>query len=109
VRRIFGIGSVKITQQIDMIIMLEHWDQQKKYARMGIENEYMDILGNKITSVTIPVKPGRNLAIIIEVAAMNNRQKEMGYNSAQELLSRLGMVDDIPRPTGKYDDWGRYE
>lgn len=95
VRRIFGIGSVKVTQQIDVLIQMEQWDQQKVYDRMGIENEYTEILGNRIPSLTIPVKPGRNLAIIIEVAAMNNRQKEMGYNSAQELLSRLGMVDDI--------------
>jgi HPr kinase/phosphorylase len=119
VRRIFGIGSVKVTQQVDMIIMLEHWDQAKKYDRMGLENEYMEILGNNVPSLTIPVKPGRNLAIIIEVAAMNNRQKEMGYNSAQELLGRLGMIDDEAltdekrpwsnTPVGKYDEWGRYE
>lgn len=96
IRRIFGIGAVKVTQQIDMIIQLEQWDQNKIYDRMGIENEYTDILGNKVPSVTIPVKPGRNLAIIIEVAAMNNRQKEMGYNSAQELLNKLGMLDEAP-------------
>lgn len=96
VRRIFGIGAVKVTQQIDMIIQLEQWDQNKIYDRMGIENEYTDILGNLVPSVTIPVKPGRNLAIIIEVAAMNNRQKEMGYNSAQELLNKLGMLDEMP-------------
>lgn len=96
VRRIFGIGAVKVTQQIDMLIQMEPWDQTKVYDRMGIENEYTEILGNKVPSLTIPVKPGRNLAIIIEVAAMNNRQKEMGYNSAAELLTRLGMVDDIP-------------
>lgn len=107
VRRIFGIGAVKVTQQIDMLIQMEQWDQQKAYDRMGIENEYTDILGNQIPSLTIPVKPGRNLAIIIEVAAMNNRQKEMGYNSAQELLSRLGMEDDIPRhnPTPHVYPW----
>lgn len=96
VRRIFGIGSVKVTQQIDMIIHLEQWDQSKVYDRMGIETEFTDILGNRIPSVTIPVKPGRNLAIIIEVAAMNNRQKEMGYNSAQELLNKLGMLEEEP-------------
>jgi len=108
VRRIFGIGSVKVTQHIDMIIMLEHWDNEKKYDRMGLEGEYTEILGNRIPSLTIPVKPGRNLAIIIEVAAMNNRQKEMGYNSAQELLGRLGMADDIPDSIpGKYDEWNR--
>lgn len=94
VRRIFGIGAVKITQQIDMLIQMEQWDQKKIYDRMGMENEYTEILGNMVPSLTIPVKPGRNLAIIIEVAAMNNRQKEMGYNSAQELLSRLGMIEE---------------
>ena len=111
VRRLFGIGSVKVTQQIDMIIMLEHWDQNKEYDRMGIDNEYTEILGNMVPSLTIPVKPGRNLAIIIEVAAMNNRQKEMGYNSAQELLTRLGMMDEStsPRAPGIYDEWGRFE
>ena len=109
VRRLFGIGSVKVTQQIDMIIMLEHWDQTKEYDRMGIDNNYTEILGNEVPSLTIPVKPGRNLAIIIEVAAMNNRQKEMGYNSAQELLTRLGMMDDTPRAPGIYDEWGRFE
>jgi HPr kinase/phosphorylase len=96
VRRIFGMGAVKLTQQIDMVIHLEQWDQNKVYDRMGIDREYTEILGNEIPSVTIPVKPGRNLAIIIEVAAMNNRQKEMGYNSAQELLNKLGMLDETP-------------
>lgn len=96
IRRIFGIGAVKVTQQIDMIIQLEQWDQQKIYDRMGIDSEYTEILGNNVPTVTIPVKPGRNLAIIIEVAAMNNRQKEMGYNSAQELLNKLGMLDEMP-------------
>jgi HPr kinase/phosphorylase len=96
VRRIFGMGAVKITQQIDMVIQLEQWDQDKVYDRMGIDREYTEILGNRVPAVTIPVKPGRNLAIIIEVAAMNNRQKEMGFNSAQELLNKLGMLDEIP-------------
>ncbi len=90
-RRIFGMGAVKVTQDIDMIVNLEIWDSKKIYDRMGMENEYMDILGVDIPIVTIPVKPGRNLAIIIEVAAMNNRQKKMGYNAAKELLDGLGM------------------
>lgn len=94
-RRIFGVGAVKITEKIDMVIQLELWDKSKTYDRMGLENEYMEILGNKVPTTTIPVKPGRNLAIIIEVAAMNNRQKRMGYNSAQELLNRLGMTDEV--------------
>lgn len=93
-RRIFGMGAVKVTEKIDMVIQLELWDNNKIYDRMGMENEYIEILGNKVTSLTIPVKPGRNLAVIIEVAAMNNRQKKMGYNAAQELLQKLGMVED---------------
>lgn len=90
-RRIFGMGAVKITEKIDMVISLEIWDNSKVYDRMGIDNEYTEILGIKVPVLTIPVKPGRNLAIIIEVAAMNNRQKKMGFNAAQELLSSLGM------------------
>ena len=90
-RRIFGMGAVKITEKIDIVINLEIWDNTKIYDRMGIDNEYTEILGLKVPVLTIPVKPGRNLAIIIEVAAMNNRQKKMGYNAAQELLTSLGM------------------
>ncbi len=90
-RRIFGMGAVKTTQEIDMVINLEQWDSAKIYDRMGMDNEYTEILGVEVPIVTIPVKPGRNLAIIIEVAAMNNRQKKMGYNAAKELLDCLGM------------------
>ena len=90
-RRIFGMGAVKMTEKIDLVINLELWDNQKTYDRMGIDNEYTEILGIKVPMLTIPVKPGRNLAVIIEVAAMNNRQKKMGYNAAQELLKNLGM------------------
>ena len=96
VRRLFGVGSVKITEQIDMIIQLEQWDSKKLYDRMGMDNTYTEILENKIPMLTIPVKPGRNLAVIIEVAAMNQRQKNMGYNAAHDLLSRLGIAEDIP-------------
>lgn len=96
VRKIFGIGSVNTSQEINMIINLENWDQTKLYERMGIEDEYSDILDVNVPSLTIPVKPGRNLAVIIEVAAMNNREKKMGYNAAHELLERLGMGSDIP-------------
>ena len=67
------------------------WNQEKVYDRMGVDSEYTNILGVNVPSLTIPVKPGRNLAVILEVAAMNNRQKKMGYNAAQELLSGLGM------------------
>lgn len=90
-RRIFGMGAVKLQEKIDMCINLEIWDATKVYDRMGMDSEYTEILGIKVPVMTIPVNPGRNLAIIIEVAAMNNRQKKMGYNAAYELLSALGM------------------
>lgn len=93
-RRLFGMGSVKVTEKIDLVIELEVWDSSKVYDRMGVDNEYTTIFGIKIPSLTIPIKPGRNLAIIIEVAAMNNRQKKMGYNAAQELLDNLGLEVD---------------
>ncbi len=93
-RRIFGMGAVKLISNIDLVVNLEIWDDSKAYDRMGIETEYIDILGIDVPFVTIPVKPGRNLAVIIEVAAMNARQKKMGYNAAQELLSSIGMGYD---------------
>ncbi len=89
VRRIFGMGAVKLTEKVDLIINLELWQDGKHYDRFGAENEYMDILGIKVPSLTVPVKPGRNLAVVIEVAAMNNRHKKMGFNAAQELSDRL--------------------
>ncbi len=92
-RNIFGIGSVKLTEKIDMVINLEHWDSEKNYDRMGLEEEHTEILGINIPSTTIPVKPGRNLAVIIEIAAMNHRQKKMGYNAAKELMTQLGMTE----------------
>lgn len=94
-RRIFGMGAVKQSEKIDMVIKLEVWDQEKVYDRMGLESEEADILGIRVPQVTVPVRPGRNLAIILEVAAMNNRQKKMGYNAAKELLKRLGMDDGV--------------
>ena len=93
-RRIFGMGSVKMTEKIDLGINLEPWDDTKAYERMGLADETMDILGLKIPMYTIPVNPGRNLAIIIEVAAINYRLKKMGHNSAKELLEGLGMNED---------------
>lgn len=103
-RRIFGMGAVKLTENIDLVINLEIWNNQKVYDRMGIDNEYTEILGIKVPVLTIPVKPGRNLAIIIEVAAMNNRQKKMGYNAAEELLKHLGMdVSGIETSEKKLD------
>ncbi|MEG1887042.1 MAG: HPr(Ser) kinase/phosphatase, partial [Oscillospiraceae bacterium] len=104
-RRIFGMGAVKLTSKIDMIINLEQWDSNKVYDRMGLDNEETEILNISISSVTIPVKPGRNLAVIIEVAAMNNRQKKMGYNAANELLKKLGMVEDIGDTSGDGEGW----
>lgn len=99
-RRIFGIGAVKVSEKIDLVINMEIWNSKKVYDRMGMDSEYMEILGLEVPVVTIPVKPGRNLAVIIEVAAMNHRQKKMGYNGAQELLANLGM-DISPEDIGK--------
>ncbi len=89
VRRIFGMGSVKETEKIDLVVQLEEWDDKKPYDRFGLEVQTFELLGLAVDSLTIPVKPGRNLAIIVEVAAMNNRQKKMGFNAAQELSDRL--------------------
>ncbi|MBQ7896788.1 MAG: HPr(Ser) kinase/phosphatase [Clostridia bacterium] len=89
VRRIFGMGAVKNTEKIDLVINLEQWDKDKFYDRFGLETEYTEIMGLKIPSITIPVKPGRNLAVIIEIAAMNHRQKKMGYNTAVEFNKKL--------------------
>ena len=96
VGRIFGAGAVKKTENIDLVVELEPWDKHKNYSRTGLENNTIDILGLKIPLTIIPVMPGRNLAVIIEIAAMNNRQKAMGYNAAYELLSQLGLTNDIP-------------
>jgi len=87
--RIFGMGSVKDSEKIDLIINFENWVQGKLYDRFGLDSEFTEILGIKIPSITVPVKPGRNLAVIIEIAAMNNRQKKMGYNTAEEFEERL--------------------
>ncbi len=89
VKEIFGIGAVKDTESINMVIHLEQWQEGKQYDRLGMVDEYTNIMGINIPSLTVPVRPGRNLAIIIEVAAMNNRQKRMGYNAAVELNNRL--------------------
>lgn len=89
VKEIFGIGAVKDTESIDLIIHLEPWEENKQYDRLGMVDEYTNIMGINVPSLTIPVKLGRNLAVIIEVAAMNNRQKRMGYNAAVELNNRL--------------------
>ena len=89
VKEIFGMGAVKDSQSVDMIIHLETWEQGKQYDRLGMVDEYTNIMGINVPSLTIPVKLGRNIAVIVEVAAMNNRQKKMGYNAAVELNNRL--------------------
>ena len=89
VRRIFGMGAIKEIEQIDLVINLEPWVNGKLYDRFGFNNETCEILGIELPSLTIPVTPGRNMAIIIEIAAMNHRQKKMGYNTAEEFNNRL--------------------
>ncbi|MBU3805503.1 MAG: HPr(Ser) kinase/phosphatase [Candidatus Fournierella pullistercoris] len=95
VAHIFGIGSVKVSDKVDLVVSLEPWDRSKTYSRTGLETDFYDILGVQIPSTVIPVMPGRNLAVIIETAAINNREKKMGYNAARELLARLGLENDI--------------
>lgn len=95
VARIFGSGAVKMSEKIDLVVELEPWDKTKNYNRTGLETDTMDILGLMIPSTVIPVMPGRNLAVILEAAAMNNRQKKMGYNAAKELLAQLGLDADM--------------
>ncbi len=89
VKEIFGMGAIKNEQQIDMVIHLEPWEKDKQYDRLGMVDEYTNIMGINVPSLTIPVKLGRNIAVIVEVAGMNNRQKKMGYNAAVELNKRL--------------------
>ena len=106
-RRIFGMGGVKLSEKINMVIQLEQWDPEKVYDRMGIDNEFINIMNVQVPLTVVPVKPGRNLAIIIEVAAMNNRQKKMGYNAARELLHKLGMNDEEPE-SEEIEIWQSY-
>ncbi len=89
VKSLFGTSCVKETQSIDLVIRLEDWDKDKEYDRLGLEEEYTEYLGNKVVCHNIPIRPGRNLAIICESAAVNHRQKKMGYNAAQELYTRV--------------------
>lgn len=96
-RRIFGMGAVKPSEKIDMVIQLEAWDSTKAYDRLGLDNEYANILDVKVPAITVPITPGRNLAVIVETAAMNNRQKKMGYNAAKDLMKSLGMEDIKPQ------------
>ncbi len=89
IRRLFGMGAVKETEKINLVIQLETWVEGKMYDRLGMDGETMNILGIEVPCLTVPVRPGRNLAIILEIAAMNNRQKRMGYNTAEEFNKKL--------------------
>ena len=89
VKMLYGVQSVRETQNIDLVITLEEWDRDKEYDRLGLEEQYTEFLGNKVVCHKLPIRPGRNLAIIVETAAINHRQKSMGYNAAQELYKRV--------------------
>lgn len=102
IKALFGASSVKDTQQIDLVIRLEDWDKDKEYDRLGLEENYTEYLGNKVVCHNIPIRPGRNLAIICESAAVNHRQKKMGYNAAQELYTRV--QNSLARRRGEDDD-----
>ena len=89
VKTLFGVLSVRETQNIDLVITLEEWNKEKEYDRLGLEEQYTEFLGNKVVCHQLPIRPGRNLAVIVETAAINYRQKKMGYNAAQELYKRV--------------------
>ena len=89
VKELFGVSSIRESKQIDMVIRLEEWDKDKEYDRLGLNEEYTEFLGTKVVCHTLPIRPGRNLAVIVETAAANNRQKKLGYNAAQELYRRV--------------------
>ena len=89
VKSLFGVESIKESQTINIVIKLEEWDREKEYERLGLEDQYTEFLGTKVVCHSIPIRPGRNLAIIVETAAINHRQKKMGYNAAKELYSRV--------------------
>ena len=89
VKSLFGVESVMLTQNIDMVIRLEDWNREANYDRLGLEEDYIEFLGNKVVCYSIPIRPGRNLAVIVESAAINYRAKKMGYNAARELYNRV--------------------
>ena len=97
-RHLFGIGAVKPEQNIDLVVNFELWDDAKAYDRLGLEQEYTDILGVQVPILTIPVRPGRNLGAILQLAAMNNREKKMGYNAAEVLVDRYDTLIDEGKP-----------
>lgn len=102
IRRVFGMGSIKLSEKVDLIVKLEHWDKNKVYDRIGTDVETTNILGLDITTNTIPIRPGRNIAVILEIAAMNNRQKRMGYNTAEEFNKRI--MEQMMAPKEDDDD-----
>jgi len=104
-RRIFGMGAVKLTEKINLVLQFEPWDNEKVYDRLGLDEQTVEILGIRVPASVVPVKPGRNLSIIVESAAMNNRQKLMGYNAARELLHQLGMEDEVKPERRELDIW----
>ncbi len=93
-KNLFGMSAVKITEKIDIVVKLERWDENKNYSSLDFAEDFIEILGIRLPVTTVPVKPGRNLSIIIECAAMNNRQKRMGYDATKELLQSLGMAEE---------------
>jgi len=95
VMQMFGVQSIKPTQAVELVISLEHWERGRVYDRIGAPEEFTEILGNQINSHTIPIRPGRSLAILCEAAAINHRQKRMGYNAAEALTERV-----MSKPTG---------
>lgn len=101
VKTLFGVESVKNTQSIDLVIKLEEWDRDKEYDRLGLEEEYTEFLGNRVVCHSLPIRPGRNLAVIIESAAVNHRQKKMGYNAAKELYNRV--QNSLMKNSGKQE------
>lgn len=107
-RRLFGVGSVKVSEKIDMVVQLEQWDPEKSYERLGLDNETVEILGVDVPFSAVPITPGRNISIIIEAAAMNNRQKKMGYNAARQLLHNLGMTDDVNPDPDELEIWHNF-
>ena len=99
VAKLFGLGAFKLENDIDLVVNVVHWNTQEAYDRLGLEEQTMDILGVKVPTTTIPITPGRNLAVILEVAAINNRQRKMGYNAALEFTNRIN--EHFSQATGK--------
>ena len=96
VKALFGVAAVKNKQNVDMVIKLEEWSRDREYDRLGLDDQYVEFLGNKVVCYNIPIRPGRNLAVIVESAAVNSRQKKMGYNAAQELYRRVQRSLELP-------------